>query len=466
LAAEKNSTSLVLLLLNYGADINARNSDGATPLMRAIETKQFSVAEKLIELGADVHNANKEKRTALHIAAGKNLAPVVRLLLKKGADPNSRDSLGETPLNDALRRENREEPAEEVIGILLKHKANPTIGRESSALTPIHIAATNDMVPELSLLAAEAAQAGEERLELSTLIDPCNGYFGETPLWAAARQGHAASVKVLLENRANPSSLCKHPAYPSPLWAAIAAGSLDTAEMLLEQGADPNACDSDGQGILHKAWVEKGEDIVELLIRHNADARIKDRNKCEPLHYAIRAGRQRIAELLLDGDACIDAEDNTGATPLMTAAASKNPVLTMFLLHRRAAPHYRNKDGCGAFYCACMKGDVLSAGYILARGGGDDGEGAGLHINRPNKKGNTPLHVAARLGELEMVRWLLFHGANKHLRSTEPFEGFDVAGTAAEVASAAGHLEVAAVIESFEGCMSVRTPAWNVGLVT
>jgi uncharacterized protein len=82
-------------------ELNARDSDGRTPLMHAIlaEDADVSIIRLLIDRRADVnvHDAG-EKWTALHFAARDQNAPVVRLLLEAGAAVDAVDVFGNTPL--------------------------------------------------------------------------------------------------------------------------------------------------------------------------------------------------------------------------------------------------------------------------------------------------------------------------------------------------------------------------------
>src|SRR5438876_6116831 len=59
-AAEGGKATLMKLLVSRGADINAPDSDGATPLMRALEMKRWPAALELINLGANVRLANHQ----------------------------------------------------------------------------------------------------------------------------------------------------------------------------------------------------------------------------------------------------------------------------------------------------------------------------------------------------------------------------------------------------------------------
>src|SRR5262245_59462707 len=73
-------------LLAAGADPNARNSGGATPLLWAAE--DLEMTRLLLEYGADVTARSDDGRTAIMAATGRvGAAPIVRLLLEYGANP-------------------------------------------------------------------------------------------------------------------------------------------------------------------------------------------------------------------------------------------------------------------------------------------------------------------------------------------------------------------------------------------
>ena len=88
--------------LAAGADPNARDENGSTPLHWAATWGRTSAVRALLEAGAKPDARDKEGRTALHDAARWGHESVVEALLDAGAKPNARgDVLGVTPLHMA-----------------------------------------------------------------------------------------------------------------------------------------------------------------------------------------------------------------------------------------------------------------------------------------------------------------------------------------------------------------------------
>ncbi len=98
-----NNKEIIELLLNKGADVNAVNKWGNTPLTYASAYSNKEVIEFLIRKGADINTKNEKWETSLIIASEKNSYEVIRLLIEKGADLNVEDKNGNTPLINACK---------------------------------------------------------------------------------------------------------------------------------------------------------------------------------------------------------------------------------------------------------------------------------------------------------------------------------------------------------------------------
>lgn len=102
-AACSSDLGVLQLLLDSGADMNAQNYRGETPLMEAIDRGQEETASWLIRAGCDVTLGNRYRQTALHYAANKNSAAVVVVLLVSSGecDVNAVDLNGDSALHIA-----------------------------------------------------------------------------------------------------------------------------------------------------------------------------------------------------------------------------------------------------------------------------------------------------------------------------------------------------------------------------
>ena len=91
------NTSLIIELINNGADINIQDDDGKAPLHFAMEGGLIEVASLLISKGAHLNAKTNAGNTPLHIAAITSLV-LVEQLLQLGVDANIKNNNGDTPL--------------------------------------------------------------------------------------------------------------------------------------------------------------------------------------------------------------------------------------------------------------------------------------------------------------------------------------------------------------------------------
>jgi len=179
--AGKGDVRKVRELLDRGADVNARDEDGVTPLHYAAYYGFLDAARLLLDRGADVNARDEFGGTPLHYAAGSGHVNVVRLLLDRGADVNARDEDGVTPLHyaayygflDAAR--------------LLLDRGADVNARAKYGVTPLYLAAREGHVDVARLLLERGADAGARDDK------------GRTPLDRAREKGHVEVARVIEE---------------------------------------------------------------------------------------------------------------------------------------------------------------------------------------------------------------------------------------------------------------------------
>lgn len=107
-------------LLEAGANVNARDEEGRTPLFSAVLGASVGLVGLLLEKGADVNAKDDEGWTALHFAAQEYLPVIVSVLAGRGGDVNAQDREGRSVLWRAVFAAG-ERP--EVVQMLLQHGA-------------------------------------------------------------------------------------------------------------------------------------------------------------------------------------------------------------------------------------------------------------------------------------------------------------------------------------------------------
>jgi len=125
-SVETGDIEVVKQHLAAGADVNAKNDSGLTPLHYA-ESKE--IAEILITAGADVNAGGQ--MTPLHYAASDGKKEIAELLIDNGADVNAQSLVGMTPLREAANQ------GHDLIVELLVAKGADVNLKDSGGRTPL-----------------------------------------------------------------------------------------------------------------------------------------------------------------------------------------------------------------------------------------------------------------------------------------------------------------------------------------
>jgi len=251
-AVKKADTTAVRAQLQRHADVNAAEADGLTALHWAARRNDLETATLLIRAGANVKAANRFGVTPLALACTTATAPMIELLLKAGADPNSTSGDGETALMTAALS-----GREDVLQTLIARGAEVNTKENWKGQTALMWAAAGGHMGAIRVLIKAGADINAR----------ANGQF--TPLLFAVREGRIEAVRALLEAGASPNDRILKPlmgrrgpsgneqVVTSALALATINAHYELAALLLEKGADPNVPDARGS-ILHAlAWMRR-----------------------------------------------------------------------------------------------------------------------------------------------------------------------------------------------------------------
>lgn len=427
-AAQDQDWPAVFALIEQGHDVNDAQADGTTALHWAVHWDASAAVAQLIAAGADVDAATVTRVTPLALACENGSAVAVQTLAAAGADVNVRDESSQTPLMQCVRTRNVE-----AVKVLLAHDADVHAASTGLGQTALMWAAAGGEASLVDLLLEGGA-------DVAAVSDG-----GFTALTFAVRSGDLDTVRTLVEHGSDVNR--STPVIPADdmyvgywladdhidlLPLAIMTNNVPVALYLLEQGADPNQR-AGGMSALHHAVYGIGQntnlvggggdgsqlvgriEIVRALLDHGADPN----------------ARQTAAGIIgFHGDPKQGAwgqmgwgTTRIGATPFYLAAdcSNANPELMRILLEYGADPTLTTEDGTTPLMAAAGLGwgynpptddarERMLAGVKFLT------EEVGADVNAANFAGFTPLHGAAYKGSIEIITYLVEHGAEMDVR--------------------------------------------------
>jgi ankyrin repeat protein len=186
LAAYAGDIRSISLLSENGANINALDKDGATPLFGAMTWRRYEAVKALLERHADPNAGVLAGEPALFCAIEKDDSAIVAMLLQHQVQVNLLDSIGVTALSRAVFNGNLP-----IIKLLLAHGVEVN-GRNRDGKTPIFFAVMHNDTGLVSYLIREKANVNAQDLR------------GLTPLMHAANKRNSDVMEILLRNGADP----------------------------------------------------------------------------------------------------------------------------------------------------------------------------------------------------------------------------------------------------------------------
>ena len=433
-------------------------------------------------LGANINAKDNDGYTPLHLASYAGHLPIVELLVNNGAKVNIKNGKGERPYTWAA--------TQEIKTFLASHGAfTLTIG----GVTPFHEASAKGHLSDVTRFVQEG----------NDINDKDN--YGDTPLHYASRYGHLSIVQYLISKGANINA--KNNINNTLLRNASMYGHLPIVQYLISNGADINDKNKYGSTLLHIASQNGHLPIVEYLISKGADKDAKTEDGYTPLNDASSVGHLPIVQYLISNGADINAKNNYGNTPLHNASQKGYLSVGEYLISKGADINAKNEwDGNTPLHLASSNGHLSVVEYLVNNGakvniknrrgerpykwatqeiktflashgaftitiGGVTpfhfaaGEGnlsdvtrfvqEGNDINDKDNYGKIPLYYASSNGHKDIVEYLVNNGADVNAKN---YIGF----TPLHIASENGHLPIVEYLISkgadINGKNNVNTP--------
>jgi ankyrin repeat protein len=376
-----------------------------TRLVDAVQNGDKASIQSLLRQGADVNATTPDGTTALHWAAQRGDVETAQALLRAGANARAANRYGVTPLTEACAS-----PSGPIAGLLLKSGADP------------------------NTVSAE----------------------GEPALMTAARAGNLEAVKALVSAGANVNAKDAFRGQTALMWAA-GMGRADVVRYLVAHGADLNA-HSDVR-------YEVGKGGGGLAGQHGGTT---------ALLLAARQGETESVKILVEAGADLNQQDVEGSTALLLSAINTYYDLAAWLLDKGADPNVADKGGRTPLY-GVVNLHTLDLSDVPARKELDKLSSMDLikllvarhaDVNARLKRkvdiedgdptlnaGTTPFVRAARGADLEVMHFLLDHGADPNITLADKT-------TAIMIISGIGYLEgksrgtEADAIEAIKLCLS------------
>ena len=294
-------------LLFKGADVDAKDSLGTTPLMYSSARGNAEVNEVLLHSSASTSLLCHRGSTALHRASFNGRPKIVRQLL--GYSDVSINTLSKLRQNrSALMLASVKGHVEVVKGLLAQKSIDVNLQSDGKQ-TALLLAASRGHLEIVKLLLQHA------QVEINH-----QDSYGYTALSQAAEHGQVLIVELLMNHGANPALRDVYGG--TAFLRAIDQGKPLVVRKIMKRGVDYTFRDFRGRTALHGAAINNRHRILRMLLENEMnklDVNVQGDVGETPLHDAARCGSAQCVQILLEYGARTDILDHAKRTPVSVA---------------------------------------------------------------------------------------------------------------------------------------------------
>ena len=392
ISPKEKSQEIYKLLISYRADLNEKDMFGDTVLHNAIMVNSDAETVSILtNNGADINTRNKEGVTPLHIAVQKDNVAVARLLTENGADIHTLDAKGKSSLDMALSS------SQQMLEAVVIEKNVLTV--DSDGNTPLHVALIND------------APLSKVQYIISLTNDVnIRNRDGNSALFIAVIKNRRKVGELLLSKDADIFSTNTN--NNSPLRLALRYPAIQ--EWLITSRTI-KATDGSGNTVLHYAAEWQYIDSISSLVTKGADISAKNGNGETCLFNAAKTNNPAVIQTVIDCGGDVLARDNLGSTAVHIGVRWDAPDSIDKLVLLGANVNAQNSSGKSPLAEAVVSSKFGIAKKLLE---------AGANPNSTDSNGVTPLIDAIRINNKEMVKLLLVYNANPNLQQVNGQNAF------------------------------------------
>ncbi|MBR4322330.1 ankyrin repeat domain-containing protein [Treponema sp.] len=373
------------------ADIlSAQDISGATPLHEAVRYGRVDIARLLLASGANVNAMDSIGKTPILLiipsAAQQNMYP---LLLVHKANVNQKDMYGDTVLHVATMAN----VPVNTLSLLVSNGASVN-ERNKEGVTPLALAIETMHPEQVKFYSKSGADIYAEDMK------------GNTPLTKALESDSRKMLETLITGS---NIAATDSSGNTALHIAIEKDApLDYIRYLVDAGSDVNARNKNGDSVLFVTVQKNRRDAGDLLLEKNADIFATNTQNDSPLRLALTQGGE-VQDWLITSKT-LNSTDGSGNTPLHYAAEWHLNGAIIALIQKGAKVDAVNGNGESAIYSAVRGGDDSpSTINVLVSNG--------LVIDSRNKLGrdnlgNTPLHAAVKWNGFNNAKTLVALGVD------------------------------------------------------